>query len=79
MGMFNKVITCMGSFAVAVRTLVARILGISRLGRGFNGLSRGRALLKALGEVRAGQRRLSGRVISVWAYQRREVDQLDGK
>jgi len=34
------------------------------------------ALLEALGEVRGGQRRLSGRVISVWAHQRKEVDQL---
>jgi hypothetical protein len=31
------------------------------------------ALLEALGEVRARQRRLSGRVISIWTFQRKEV------
>ncbi len=34
------------------------------------------ALLEALAEVRAGQRRLSVRVISAWAYQRREEGKL---
>jgi hypothetical protein len=34
------------------------------------------ALLEALGEVRGGQRRLSGRVISVWVYQCREAYRL---
>ncbi len=31
-------------------------------------------LLEVLGEVRAGQQRLSGRVVSVWAYQRGELE-----